>query len=77
MKKIHYKEVESMKNHHDDTISLSIKTKLNLLQKIEKMSRKSSGSNKRSNKLTKSVNSVPRQQSLYSIGSNEKELNEI
>jgi len=53
MKKIHYKEVESMKNHHDDTISLSIKTKLNLLQKIENMSRKSFGSNKKSKKTNK------------------------
>jgi hypothetical protein len=37
------------------------------------MSKKSSGGNaQRSNKKTKSVNSVPREQSIYSIGSSER-----
>lgn len=43
MKKIHYREVQSMKHHHDETISQSITTKLKLLEQIEKMSVKSSG----------------------------------
>tara|TARA_B110000285_G_C14904799_1_gene505025 strand:- start:123 stop:308 length:186 start_codon:yes stop_codon:yes gene_type:complete len=61
MKKIHYREVQSMKHHHDETISQSITTKLKLLEQIEKMSVKSSGGAQRSNKKTKSVNSVPRE----------------
>ena len=36
------------------------------------MSKKSSGNAQRSAKKTKSVNSVPREQSIYSIGSSER-----